>query len=236
VLNSGGIAIFQSLSQPAAALTVVSGATFTLGPLAPDTFASAFGERMGSGVTVTVQDAAGVSRAATLLYASPTQINFLVPADTALGTATVTVNGTLSGKTLSAQVEIAALAPALFSVGADIAAADVVKVAPDGTQTYSLSFTVQSGTIVPAPIDLGQPGQVYLELYGTGFDAATAASTVVEVQGVAVPVTYSGPQPIIAGLDQINIQLPPSLAGTGLASISVSIGGHISNTVYVTIR
>jgi uncharacterized protein (TIGR03437 family) len=234
--NLNGIAIFQNLSQPAAALTVVSGASFALGPLAPDTFASAFGAMMGSGVTVTVQDSAGTSRTATLLYASPDQINFLVPAATAVGTATITVNGTLSGKTLSAQVEIAALAPALFSVGADIAAADVVDVALDGTQTYGLTFTVQSGTFAPAPIDVTQPGQVYLELYGTGFDAASAGSTTVEVQGVAVPVTYSGPQPTIAGLDQINIQLPPSLAGTGVASVSVSIGGHTSNAVYVTIR
>jgi uncharacterized protein (TIGR03437 family) len=218
-----------------AALTVVSGASFISGPLAPNAFASAFGVMMGSGVTLTVRDSAGTSRTATLLYVSPDQLNFLVPVGTALGTATVTVNGTLSGKTLSAQVQIAALAPALFSVGSGIAAAGVVQVAPDGTQTYGLAFAVQSGRITTAPIDLSQPGQVFLELYGTGFDAASAGSTVAEVQGVSVPVTYSGSQSTFPGLDQINIQLPPSLAGTGVASVSVTIGGHTSNTVYVTI-
>jgi uncharacterized protein (TIGR03437 family) len=234
--NLGGIAIFQNLSQPVAGLTVVSGASFLGGALAPDAFASAFGVMMGSGVTLSVQDSAGVSRTATLLYASPDQLNFLVPAGTALGTATVTVTGTQSGKTLNAQVPIAALAPALFTVGAGIAAADVVQVAPDGTQTYSTVFAVQSGRVTTVPIDLSQPGQVFLELYGTGFDSANAGSTVVEIQGVSVPVTYSGSQSTFPGLDQINVQLPVALAGTGVASVSVSIGGHTSNTVYVTIQ
>jgi uncharacterized protein (TIGR03437 family) len=54
--------------------------------------------------------------------------------------------------------------------------------------------------------------------------------------GVSVPVTYIGPQGTYAGLDQINLALPQSLAGTGVASVSVSAGGNVSNTVFVTIK
>jgi hypothetical protein len=43
-------------------------------------------------------------------------------------------------------------------------------------------------------------------------------------------------RPTDAGLDQLNLLLPPSLAGTGFASVSVSMGGKTSNTVLVTIR
>src|SRR5580704_9779107 len=44
-----------------------------------------------AGVTVQVQDSAGATRPAPLFYVSPTQINFEIPAGTALGEAKVTV-------------------------------------------------------------------------------------------------------------------------------------------------
>jgi len=91
---------------------------------------------------------------------------------------------------------------------------------------------------VGAPVnftEFDQPFQVYLILLGTGFDSASAGSTVVNVQGVNVPVSYAGPQPTTPGLDQINVLLSPSFAGTGVASVSVSIAGQTSNTVYVTL-
>jgi uncharacterized protein (TIGR03437 family) len=67
------------------------------------------------------------------------------------------------------------------------------------------------------PIDLNQPGQVYLILFGAGFDTASVASTAVTVQGVSVPVQYAGPQLSFAGLDQIGFcyrHLWPAAAST----------------------
>ena len=49
------------------------------------------------------------------------------------------------------------------------------------------------------------------------------------VAGVSVPVAYAGPQGSFAGLDQINITLPQSLAGTGEASVYLIADGQMSN-------
>jgi hypothetical protein len=72
------------------------------------------------------------------------------------------------------------LPPALFTHGYGIAAGYAVQV----TQTTVPVFTAQSGNIVPAPIDLTQPGHVYLIRFGTGFDTTGAASAPATVHGV----------------------------------------------------
>ncbi len=155
----------------------------------------------------------------------------MIPAQTSIGAATVIVTGVLLGQSLSAQVQIAAVAPALFTVGSETAAAYAVQVAPNGAQTVLPVFTT-----MPVPIDLSPPDAVYLALFGAGFDSANTSSTKVTVQGVSVPVTYAGPQGTYLGMDQINILLPPSLARTGLANISVSVAGIAANTVQITIK
>jgi len=55
------------------------------------------------------------------------------------------------------------------------------------------------------------------------------------MQGVSVSVTYAGPQGA-AGLDQVNLLLPTSLSGTGVAAVSVTIGTTVANTVHITMR
>ncbi len=232
-----GVAAFLNLTTPPPPLTVVPSTTFVPGPLAADSFATAFGHALAdqtARVTVTVTDSAGASRSAPLFYVSPGQINFLVPAATAAGAATITVDSS-TGK-FSAPVQIAALAPSLFSVGSGIAAAYVIQVAPDGTQQTQLVFTSQSGTISPLPIQVNTDSQTFLILFGTGFDAIGSSAVQATVQGVSVPVTYAGPQPQIPGLDQVNLLLPPGLAGQGLSSVVLSVDGLVANTVYVTIQ
>jgi len=60
-----------------------------------------------------LEGAAGVERTAPLIYVSPRQINFEVPAGTALGTATVTIAS--NATTLQANAAVQAVAPTLFS-------------------------------------------------------------------------------------------------------------------------
>ena len=50
----------------------------------------------------------------------------------------------------------------------------------------------------------------------------------------SVPVTYAGPAPGFTGLDQVNVMLPSSLAGTGTVNITVSVAGNVSNVVTAT--
>ncbi len=222
---------YLNLSRPVAPLTVVSAASFLATPLAPGSVASAFGAELPvSAATVEVQDSTGTTRSAEIYYTSSTQINFVIPPATVPGAALVTVSEGPFAARAPASITIAPVAPALFSVGSGIAASYTVQSGVVGPV-----FQNQSGTIVATPIDVSQGG-VYLVLFGTGFDAASAGTTTVSAQGVSLPVSYAGIQPSYAGLDQINVALPASLAGTGVASISVSVAGQISNVVYIDIR
>jgi uncharacterized protein (TIGR03437 family) len=56
----------------------------------------------------------------------------------------------------------------------------------------------------------------------------------VSIGGLSLPATYAGPQGD-AGLDQVNVQIPASLAGTGSTTISLTVDGKVSNTAHVTI-
>src|SRR5215471_19201885 len=83
-------------------------ATAAGGPLAPDSAVSLFGSALATqtatapgvplpttlgGVSIDVTDSANTTRAAGLFFVSPTQINFVLPAGTAPGTAQVRLSG-----------------------------------------------------------------------------------------------------------------------------------------------
>ncbi|HEY1218652.1 MAG TPA: FG-GAP-like repeat-containing protein, partial [Bryobacteraceae bacterium] len=246
------VAAFLNISGQ---LNDFNGASFLSGPIAPNSFVSAFGSSLATvtqpagssyptnlgGTTVTITDALGVARLAQLSYVSPTQVNYIVPSGTALGQATVTVaaNG---GTTSSAAAVIAAIDPGIFLFGGtDLVAAYVQRVNADGSQTTENVFTLNSsGGIVAAPIDLSPANsQVYLVLYGTGLRGHSAASNSVTVTagGVSLPTPlYAGAQPQYAGLDQIDVLLPQSLAGKGDVVIQVTVDGQAANPGHVTIK
>jgi uncharacterized protein (TIGR03437 family) len=235
-----GVAVLLNLSTPPSSLAVVSAASFLQGPLAPNEIASAFGTDLATlgfqGTTVSVHDSAGSTRSAFVYYAAAGQANFVIPAQTALGAATVTLTAG-DGHQSATKIQIVPLAPGLDTVGtAGIAAAYAIRVNPDLSQTVLPVFAAQGSSVTPVPIDLSQPGQVYLLLFGTGFDAASAASTDVTIQGIHVPVQYAGPQLSFAGFDQIGVLLPPSLAGSGLDAVQATIGGVAANRVYISIQ
>ena len=215
-----GIAALLNVSQPAQ-LTVVSAASFSMGPLAPDSLATAFGSGLAPNTSVVI---AGTS--AQILYASPGQVNFLLPPALPSGQATVTVSS--SAGSVSVPVPIAAVAPALFTRNAaGLAAAYAVRVS-QGNQT---------GVTTSEPIDLGQPGdQVYVSLFGTGIRGAAAGQVSVRVQGLDAPVYFAGPQIQFPGLDQVNILLPRELAGTGDAGVVLTAGGTNAPTVHLLIK
>jgi uncharacterized protein (TIGR03437 family) len=143
-----------------------------------------------------------------LLYVTPQHVNFLVPASAAAGPATVTIasQSGASTVTLSSAINIAPVAPALFSLNSTgIAAAYAVLVSSNGTQTVEQVYSAQTGAVAAAPINLGATAdQVYLALYGTCIRNAASGSVTVNIQGLTAPVTYAGPQPDFPGLDQVN--------------------------------
>jgi uncharacterized protein (TIGR03437 family) len=176
------------------------------------------------GVSVTVNEIA-----APMIYAGTGQINFQVPYETAIGTASVvvSVNGVSSPP---AQVSIVPTAPGvLFSSSGQAIAQN---------QDYSLN-----GPTNPAPAGS------YLTLYlvGGGMPSppvptgaaaplsplSTFASVSATIGGSPANVAFAGLTPGSVGLMQVNLQVPDLAAGT--YPVEVTVGSSTSNTPTVTI-
>ena len=169
-----------------------------------------------------MRDSAGAERLAPLLYVSPSQINFEVPAGTIPGDITVDI---LSGATtITVASQVRTVAPGLFTLPGNIAAAFGTRIEADGSQT-----------VLPAgaPIALDDR-PVYLSLFGTGVRGLSSVDNVtVTIGGLDAQVTYAGPQGITPGLDQINVLLPAALKGAGNVSLLLTVDGVSANKVIV---
>lgn len=198
------------------------------------------------GTTVKIKDSAGTERMASLFFASPQQINFQIPEDMAGGLAFVTVtNG--NGETSTGLLQIASIAPGLFTAnanGAGVAAANLVRVTTDQTQRYEdvAEYDPAQQKFVARAIEFGpdlgvNSEQLFLLLYGTGIRGRSALDAVsVTVDGMAVPVEYAGKHSQYVGLDQINLRLPRALQGRGEVSVVVHVEGQKANEIKVRFR
>lgn len=91
---------------------------------------------------------------------------------------------------------------------------------------------IYSGTLTQA----GTVDTVYLELFGTGLRHASSLSSVtVQVGNVSLTPLYVGPQGQYPGLDQVNVQLPSSLTGSGTVKVTVKTldTGAVSNALTI---
>jgi len=235
---SGAVVAWGIPPAGASTLYSFSAASF-LPSAAPGAIASAFGSGM-QGATVTVKDGAGTSTPATVLFSSPGQVNFLMPADAAAGPGTVSVTNA-NGNTLSTALQISAVAPGIFSAngnGKGVAAAQVLLIGSDGSGKYVAvaQCGAASGSCVAQPVSLGS-GQAALILYGTGIRGLSSLDNVrCIIGGVSAPVLYAGPQNGFQGLDQVNVQIPAELAGRGEVNVTLSVDGQLSNTVTVSFQ
>jgi uncharacterized protein (TIGR03437 family) len=190
------------------------------------------------GTSVTIVDASGTTAPAPLFYVSPNEVGFEVPPGTATGLAKVTV--TTNGVSQSASnIQIATVAPGLYTLNnVGLAAAYAIRVTASATQIVEPVYSMTTaGVITAAPINMGSAtDQVYLVLYGTGLQAAGTAGVSVTVGGVNAPVVFAGPTGIIAGLDQVNVLLPASLAGKGNVNLQLTAAGVSANPLQITIQ
>src|SRR5260370_597571 len=223
--------------------------------VAPDSIASLYGSNLAGttaqanavrlplslgGISLTITDATGAQLQAPLIYVSPSQINFIVPAGTATGAATFTVmNG---GTNTSVTGNVQTVAPTLFSMngnGSGVAAATAFRTQAGnpGISSPVTVFTCTGSTCSSVPIDVGLDTPVYLTLYGTGIRARGSLSNVkVTIHGISVPVLYAGAQPTFTGLDQVNVALTLNLRGSGESDVALTMDGQTSNTVTVNIQ
>jgi uncharacterized protein (TIGR03437 family) len=203
----------------------VSGATFHPETVAaPEMIVSGFGLNLTTttasamttplpttlaGVSVKLTDSTGVSQPAPLFYASPSQINYLIPSNLAPGIAKLEVVSSSGTVVARGAISVNSIWPGLFTTtqnGRGLVAADIVRVKPNGNQSLE---SIQN------PIDLGIVGdKIYLQLYGTGLRGRTNLNAIkLTLGGTPLTVEYAGAQPQFFGLDQINAMVPTSLAG-----------------------
>ncbi len=218
---------------------VVNAASFT-GAISPGAYASIYGSNLApstasapappfadalAGVTVMVN---GVRAA--LLYVSPTQINFQVPAATQPGKATlvVTSQGSVSG---SVAVDVLAADPGIFQ-----AAGRALAVNQDGSLNGP-ARPARAGTVVALfATGLGQfRGD---QPNGGIWPSNTLINTTLPVTAVIggpADVVFAGAAPGEGnGMAQINVRIPAGLP-SGDYMVQISTGERASNTVLVTV-
>jgi uncharacterized protein (TIGR03437 family) len=235
----------------------VSAASYASTELAPEQIIAVFGTDLASasasattvplpttlaGTTVQIKDSAGRERLAPLFFVAANQINYLLPAGSAPGPATVTIISG-EGQISVGEININHVAPGLFSAdssGRGVAAGFVLRVLANNTQRIEplARFDATQRVFVPVPIDLGAAtDQVFLVLYGTGWRGRSDLSGVnCTIGGTSGAVSFAGAQGTLLGLDQLNVLLPRSLAGRGEVEIGLTVDGKQANSVKVQIR
>jgi uncharacterized protein (TIGR03437 family) len=245
--------IFAYSSAVSPAVTTVNAASFAGGqPVAPNSIASAFGTELATqtasspatlgtmlgGTTVNITDSAQNTVEAGLFYASPGQVNLLVPSGVALGAAQVEITAGNGARSVG-PLQIASIAPGIFTADGRLAVGTALTVNAQGAQTSQslVQYNSSTATFTAVPINLGpSTNTTYLVLYGTGIRDATLSSITITIGDQTVAPLYAGLQGQYSGEDQINVQIPNSLAGTGDVAITLTAAGIASNTVHVTIQ
>jgi uncharacterized protein (TIGR03437 family) len=243
--------VFLSLAIVCASLNaqvaIVSSASFRANqPVAAGSYATAFGTFTGvptttstaatlpttlGGVTLKIE---GVS--APLYDVRASQVSFLVPASLAPGLHSVQVN--LPAGTVSGSVRVVSAAPGLFTLSAQTPPQGAI-INQDGVTINASSAPAKRGDVV--------------SVYGTGPGAfkqpvtdgalpgasplnGTVSTPQVFVGGVEAEVKYSGLNPSIAGLWQLNFVVPNLAFVTGRVPVVVFMDGVDSNEVTVFVQ
>lgn len=256
----GGLsdAFVAKISAPdIATIALVSAASFTGGSLAPEEIVTAFGINLASGTeigtsdplptsllgtSVKVKDKDNTERPAQLFFVSPNQINFLVPAGTVVGKATVTITNA-QNMSVSATVLIEKTAPGIFTAnasGQEVPAAVLLRVKADGRQIFEpvAQLDSQKNKFVPLPIDFGEASdQLFLLLFGSGWRGRSSQDkAIVRIGDVNIQVQYAGAQGSFIGEDQMNLLLPRTLVGRGEVDLTLTVDGQMGNLVTLAFR
>jgi uncharacterized protein (TIGR03437 family) len=255
--STSGMSVLLSACAAAPLFVTTSAASYRSARLAPASIVSTFGAGLTdatevattlplpttlAGTSVLVKDAAGREARAPLFFVSPAQINYQLPAEAATGAAVITINRG-DGSTTSGAARLDRVVPALFSAdasGQGLAAAIVLRVKANGAQSFEpvVRYDAPAGRFVAVPIDVSDASeQVFLVLFGSGLRNRSALAAVTgALGGERAEVIFAGAQGNLVGADQINLRIPPQLAGRGEVGVVVTADGKTANTVRVSIK
>lgn len=219
------------LGNASAQMTAVNGASFdSTQPMAPGSFATVFGQNLCSqtaagdwiapGQLPTSLGSCSVAvngMPAMLQYVSHGQINFVVPQNLGPGMGTVNVNN--GSQTLSGSMMVGQAGPGVFAMnGMGMGQGAMLH----GTLWSAGPFsTTTNSQMTP------------VAMFVTGLDLS--AKPMVSIGGVPADVTWYGNAPGYVGLQQININMPAAVAGSGRVPVTVTSDGQTSNVTFITI-
>ena len=222
--------IYPVTSKNSAAPTLSNAASFISTEVARGSIVAAFGMQLANatrsastiplpyelgGVRITV---AGI--AAQLIFVSGGQINFVMPTPITIGdTVAYSINN--NGLQATGTIKVVDVSPGVFAITGDgkgKGATQCGRVSDDG-----LTFEITN-----PPCSVGNEiSPDILTIYGTGW--RNGAGITVVFGDLTLTPTYSGAQPNLAGLDQINVPLIKDLADKKDTEFSVNFGTVISN-------
>jgi uncharacterized protein (TIGR03437 family) len=238
----GGLFIVDSTAAIAGPKSV-SAASYSVSAIAGRSIVAVFGNNLApvtqvadtvplptslAGVSVQVQDSAGIVRLAPLFLITPGQINYQTPEGTAPGPATVHITNS-DGLAQTGVMIVARSAPSLFT-----------KDQSGKGEVVALDAFTFTGAPYNAKSPDGRPNVIAIFGTGLGEDATDVENNVsvsvqITIDGQPVPVLYAGPAPALIGLNQFNLMLPEGIM-SGQHELVVSRNGVASNVVSITVR
>jgi uncharacterized protein (TIGR03437 family) len=231
------IVVAPTASVNSLAITTTDAARF--GQLAaPEAILAGFGTKLASQTLVassnplpTALDGTSIyvnGVAARLFFVSTNQANYLLPSSTITGPASIVVlakDGSVSRGALNVSESI----PSIFTMNNGGTGAPAALASSDGGVTFPIVMGNPDGT--PREISAGN----FVMLFGTGIRYGSTPVTI-KIGTTDVTPTFAGAQGAFNGLDQINLQIPQSLAGAGEVDLTATIDGKTSNPVRLKIK
>ncbi len=227
VTRVSGMLTVSTPSISFTATSILNAASFTKG-ISPGGLISIFGTGLSAPASTTSISIGG--QAASVLLATPFQINAQVPPGLTTGTQSMAITNVFGS--LSQPLTLSASSPGIFTIGT----------ATDGVSTLGTIFN-QNGTMnnATAPASRGTT----LVIYCTGLGATslkanlqTTTTTVTASISGATPsaVAYAGLTPGFIGLYQVNFQIPTAIAPGLYLPLVINQGNSASNAVVVAVQ
>jgi uncharacterized protein (TIGR03437 family) len=249
------IAVYGLLPDVPGIASVVNAASYASGVVAPGELVTIFGNSIGPALSTlaSVSPASGAiptalgnvqvtfgGTPAPLLYGSSGQINAVVPFEVAgQSSVQMSIIGP-NGQGFSTTLPVAAANPSIFSAnasgtgqGAILNNADLSKNSPSNPAARGsvvVLFATGTGVLKPTLADG--------VLTPTANPPLIAQPVTVTIGGQSATVLYQGAAPqLVAGVSQINVQVPAGVAPGSAVPVTITVGGVPSlNTVTMAVK
>lgn len=200
---------------------VLNAASLRQGPSSPGATAAAFGVNLQQ-ARVSLRDQSGRTFSIEPIYASPRQINFVLPSEAAPGEAFLSVDGNTTA------LDIAAVAPGIFTangMGGGLAAGSAIR---NGTAS-PLGQCASAFACEPLPVVLPTGEEdLQIEIFATGVSGSGRIAAT--ISGVEVPLTRIEHR---SGYSVIRARILSELQLRGILQMRIVADGVASNAAII---